>query len=186
MKGDSSSIGARLEEETGLLMALVRSEAANLFRFEQPEDLVQLIKLRAIEAAATFVDQGEMAFRGWLRTIARRTLADRRDHWMALKRNCGPILSLSFGQSSSGSERPMPGEQTGPATWASRRETLVLAMKALSLLPEKDRALILAKVAGEGFGACRSRFGLSDDALRKACARAEERLRKTFRILLDS
>ncbi|HGY91590.1 MAG TPA: hypothetical protein ENK43_10510 [Planctomycetes bacterium] len=186
MNEEHDSIGARLEGETDLLMAVVRAEAADLFRFEQPEDLVQHIKLRVIEGGATFVDRGDMAFRGWLRTIARRTIADRRDHWMALKRNSGPILSLSFGQSSSGSERPMPDDETGPATWAARRETLVLAMKALSLLPEKDRALILAKVAGEGQAECRSRFGLSEEAMRKACMRAEERLRKTFRILLNS
>jgi DNA-directed RNA polymerase specialized sigma24 family protein len=72
---------------------------------------------------------------------------------------------------------------TGPTTFASRREQLVLATKALDLLLPRDRDLV--KWSGEGLSTEEQarRLDLSAEAAGRARRRALDRFRKAFRLV---
>ncbi len=163
----------------GLLADLARREAGiALLRFESVDDLVLGMQQAALQSLPSLVWSGDAAFRGWLVQIARRHLSARRDHWFALKRHGGAILRLTL----SGGDAPT-NVGPGPRTLAQRREELASITKAMALLPERDRELILWTSEGASFDEQARRLGVEPDAARKAASRAMERLRKTLRIL---
>jgi hypothetical protein len=74
------------------------------------------------------------------------------------------------------------GEDTGPQTFADRREQLDVAVKALALLLPRDQNLVRWASEGVDIQEQASRLGLSYDAAERAGARACERFRKAFRL----
>ncbi len=177
---------AKIEAERPRLMAFLNKEASGLLRFESLDDIYQAVQLRALESARGFSDQGEEAFTGRLITLARRTIADRNDYWRAIKRDCGRLLRLSWSSSSGGTGGSrVVASSPGPSTWASRRELLILASRALAILGERDRDLIAGEMAGRPLSKVAESLEISNDAARKTRDRALERLRKTFQILIS-
>lgn len=172
--------------------SIVRREAGVvLLRFESVEDLSQGVTQEAIRAGSEFTWKGDNAFAAWINVVAKRYLSGRRDYWFARKRNPGKILRLTFhggrpGGGRPGSAPPDPGladTATGPATFAFRREQLVLATRALDMLLPRDRDLVTWVSEGESASGIAERLGVSPDAAEKARSRALERLRKAFVIL---
>jgi RNA polymerase sigma factor (sigma-70 family) len=172
-----------LSEQRPFLLGLVRREASGLLGYEEADDLVQGITARALGAADGFAWQGEEAFKGWLVTLTRRHVADRHDHWRALKRGSGRVVRLTFGGSDPAGVTPPAASGPGPSTFASRREMLVLATRALAALSERDRQLVRWSSEGLSPAEMAARLDTSPDTARKASARALDRLRKTARLL---
>lgn len=155
---------------------LVRAEAGvTLLRFDSAEDLAQGAMQEAIRAIARFRWEGDAAFRSWLCTIARRHLSARRDYWFAGKRRRGALLRLTL--------TGIPGQQSGPSTFAFRREQLLLASKAMAMLLPRDQDLAAWSAQDVSTAEMGERLGISEDAAEKARARALERLRKTYFLL---
>ncbi len=162
---------------------IVRHEAKGLLRFETEEDLVQGILLRALERGREFRWQGEAPFFAWLRRTAESFLADRREHWGALKRRAGRILRLTGGvpSSTTGSGAAEPAAtSTGPSTMASRRESLRLVALTMDALPPRDRDLIRGCAEGLTVDEVAARLGISYEAAGKARQRALDRFRRTW------
>ncbi|MCC6427715.1 MAG: hypothetical protein IT435_12955 [Phycisphaerales bacterium] len=175
-----------LVEHRSIIEAIVRRDAGVvLMRFESSEDLSQGIAQEAIRSAAQFRWEGPEAFAGWLAVIARRYLSGRRDYWLAHKRNPGVILRLTF--TSAGGQRiehrELADTAAGPATFAFRKEQLVMATRALAMLLPRDRDIVTWLSEGLGIDEISARLGIARDAAEKARTRALDRLRKTFAIL---
>lgn len=174
-----------LARHHAVLVDLVRREAAGLLRFETPEDLVQGICTRALAGRGNFEYRSEAECIGWLRTVARRHIADRHDYWSALRRGSGRVLRLTWGSSGGSTEAsPLPpGSMTGPGTFAERRESLVIAAQALAALPDRDRDLVKWMSEGVPLREQAERLGIAYLAAQRAGLRAVERFRKTFELI---
>lgn len=163
---------------------LVREEAGPaLLRFDSVSDLVQGAMREAVSSSERFEDQGEDAFRGWAYRIARRHLSARRRYWFACKRDAGPILRLTR----SGGDRTIhldPADaRTGPATFAGRREQVVLMTRAIAMLLPRDRDIVTKVAQGTTSAELGETLGISEPAAEKARARAMERLRKAYLLI---
>lgn len=177
-------LAQRLADQRPFLLGLVRKEGRGLLGFEEADDLVQGVTVRALASSGSFTWRGEEAFKGWLVTLARRHVADRNDHWKALKRGAGRIVRLTLGGGDSRPGAMAPAhEGPGPRTFASQREALIMASRALAALSKKDRQLVRWSSEGLDLATQAEQLGLSPDATRKAGVRALERFRKTFRLL---
>lgn len=182
----------RVRALTPLIASIIRDEAGPaLLRFDTPDDLIQGAIHEALRAADNLRWEGEAPFRSWVCTIARRHLAARRDYWFAMKR----------GGSGSGATPPphphaagvlrltlsgLAASQVGPATFAFRREQILLATKALAALLPRDRDLVTWTAAGLKAPDLAARLNLSEDAAEKARERALARLRKAFLLLQNA
>lgn len=170
------------------LERFVASNAAGLVRFESAEDLVQGVHARALERGGSFVLRSEKEFLAWLHTLARSYLADRRAHWAALKRGSGRLVRLTGGASRSGDAaavREPASTNTGPSTFASRREQVALAVRALALLLPRDRDLVKWHTEGVPLDEQAARLGVSYEAAQRAALRAIERFRKAYRVITE-
>lgn len=170
----------------GLLLGFVAKHGGLVLRYETAEDLVQGIHLRALRKAGGLVHRSDEETLSWLFTLARRFLADRRDHWKALRRGPGRLLRLTDDASATADPRAVsapPRRATGPSTYASRREQHDLAVKALALLLPRDRALVRGHAEGLSVGEQAARHGISPAAAQRARLRALDRFRKAFTVL---
>jgi RNA polymerase sigma factor (sigma-70 family) len=189
MMDDGPKVESLLLEHRGVLEALIRREAGVvLLRFETPEDLVQGAVQEAIRAGGGFKYEGPAAFISWLSLIGRRYLSARRDYWLAHKRNPGNVLRLTMtGAGTRPRQRAeLADTATGPATFAFRREQLILATRAMAMLLPRDREIITMISDGLQASQIAERLDVSVDAAEKARTRAIERLRKTFEIIGQS
>lgn len=173
-----------LEEYRGDLERFLARRAGWILRYETPEDLLQGLHVRALERGRDFEYRGKEPFLKWLYTVARTHLADRHAYWSALKRRSANLLRLTSGGTprDPDSVREPAGERTGPSTFADRREQLAIAVKALAVLPDRDRKLVRWSSEGVDLPEQAERLGLSYEACKRARQRALERFRKAFRL----
>lgn len=180
----TATLEALLDRHHVRLLAFVRNHAGWLQSFETVDDLTQGVLVRAVEQRERFAYRGDPEFLAWLFAVARTWLADRRDHWSTLKRRSGKVLRFTVSQASEGAT-PLPASsRTGPGTFAERRELLQVATRALASLPERDRELVQMHSDQVPLDEQAARLGISYAAAQKAGLRAQERLRKTFELLL--
>lgn len=179
-----------LERQRRELLRFVERRAGGaLLRMESAEDLAQDIYARALRAAQSFEWRDEAGFRAWLFEIARHHLDDKRDYWAALKRAGAAVLRLDASTDLDLAPldvRELAASVTGPSTFASRREQLAIAARALALLLPQDRAWVEAAARGEGTRAIAERLGVGLAAAESARKRALERFRKTFELVAGS
>ena len=177
-----------LTEQRDELLRFLERNAASLLRFESAQDLYGGLVLDLLSRTPEFTSLSPAADRAWLREAARFHLANRRRYWTALKRDTGRLMRTGMAErSAAGSSwgTPLDGvaaSQTGPSTFADRREQVVLLTQALSVLPERDRRLVelaSAELSNEDIGL---ELGLSAAAAAKAKSRALERLRKAHEL----
>ncbi len=164
---------------------VARRAGGALLRFETVQDLVQGAAQAVLRAAPTFAWRGREAARGWILRVVETHVEDRRRHWSALKRQGGTLLRLEVGGVPSGSEAAFEpaASETGPSTFANRRELLVLAARALELLLPRDRELVEGHAEGLSLEELGRRLELGPDAVQKARVRALERFRKAFELV---
>ncbi len=174
---------AQLDFHRESLKRFVEREARGLLAHESADDLVQGVHLRALRAAEQYVHRGEREFLGFLATLARRHIADRHEHWSAMRRSAGSILRVTLSppsQAGAGGANPA-AQSAGPATFAERREQVGLAMKALDQLPERDRKLMEWHAADVPLEEIALRLGIAYDAAKHARQRALEKFRDAAR-----
>ena len=126
------------------LVRFVARHAGRILRFESVDDLVQGIHVRAVERAAEFRYRGREPFFAWIYTLARSHIADRHAYWAALRRRPARLVRLgtASGTGAGGSVGEPAATSTSPSAFASRREQLDIALRALALLMPRDRDLI--------------------------------------------
>lgn len=184
MKRDE--LETRLVELRPDLVRFVRRHGGRVLRFETTEDLTQGVIVKALDGAGGVDAADEKALLAWIYRVARTFLADRGRHWSALKRRSGSLLRLSGSSDATTDPRAVaepPIDATGPSTFASRREQVVRAVRALDLLLTRDRELVRGYCDGRSIADQAETLGLEYDAARRAQARALERFRKAFRVL---
>ncbi|HEX5138864.1 MAG TPA: sigma-70 family RNA polymerase sigma factor [Planctomycetota bacterium] len=167
-------LGSLLAAHSADLLLFLRKNGKRLLDRETEEDLLQGVRLRALEHAAEFRYEGREAFFAWLHALARSYLADREKHWSALRRNPGALLRLTAADPAS--------TATGPSTFASRKEQLKLALEALATLLPKDRDLVRWSSEDVPLEDQAARLGVSYDAAKQARLRALERFRKAYEL----
>lgn len=181
-----AELGGWLAAQRELLAGFVRRRAGKLLlRLETAEDLAQGICAHLLERGALPREADEAAQRAWLCTVSERWLADRRDHWSALKRRGGEVLRIAGGGHDSAdlaAVRELAASVTGPSTFAVRREQLALAAFALDMLLPRDRALVEGLCAGLDIAEQATALGLGRDATEKARQRALARFRACFEV----
>jgi RNA polymerase sigma factor (sigma-70 family) len=168
------------------LQGFFRKHAGRVLRFETSEDLTQGVIVRALDRADDVAAGDEKTLLAWVYRVARSHLADRHRHWSALKRGSGNLLRLSGSSDATTDPQAilLPAiDATGPSTFASRREQVVTAVRALDLLLERDRELVRGYCDGRTIAEQAEVLGLEYDAARRAQSRALERFRKAFRVL---
>lgn len=168
------------------LVGFARKHAgANLLARENEDDLAQSIVLEVLGGAASFEYIGESETRAFVFRVARRHLADRWRYWQALKRSSGKVLRLDWTRtgSASGAVLDAATSQTGPSTFAYRREQLEVAAQTLALLLPRDRELVTWAADGLSLESQAQRLGISYDALVMARSRALQRFQKTFELV---
>ena len=180
------SLETALVRHRARLHAFVRQQAGRLLRFESVDDLVQGVLVRALSRRHTYQHTDEDGFLGWMFTVARSHLADRHVHWSALKRKSGRLLRITADPG--GTRDPYAvaqpaGSAPGPATFAERREQLLLAVQALSTLLPRDRRLMGWFADGLPIQEQATRLEISYAAAQRAHLRALERFRKAFELL---
>jgi DNA-directed RNA polymerase specialized sigma24 family protein len=179
-----------IRDRAKLLEFISRRAGAPLLRFESAEDLVQGVHHEVLRSPQRFEWQGEEQFSGWLRLVAKRYLAGRRDHWFALKRNGGALLRLSWGATDGHGRTAGAGgaadTRTGPVTFALRREQVILATRAAAMLMPRDRNIVNWCAEGVAIDVQAARLGVSRKAAEHARNAALERLRKVFRLVSQS
>jgi RNA polymerase sigma factor (sigma-70 family) len=125
------------------LLRILEHRASGLLRYESTEDIVHGVHLRALRVADRFEYRSDPEFRAWLLQIARQHIADRHAYWSARKRAATRMLRITAGNiTASGAGVNPAAANTGPFTFAQRREQIVLATKALSLLLDRDEQLV--------------------------------------------
>ncbi|KAA3611816.1 MAG: hypothetical protein DWQ01_06945 [Planctomycetota bacterium] len=187
--GQYGSVGKLKEQLVALrpaLEAFLRAQAGVLIlRYETPEDLAQEVIARALQTASSDKFVAPKDARAWVYRIARNHIQDRRRHWQALKRGSGAVLRFHWSQDESQEPRLDPSStRTGPATQAQRREHLILATRALSMLLEQDRKLVAWSASGVSPQEQADRLGVGYYAAAQARTRAIQRFRRTFDLLL--
>ena len=178
-----------VEHQAALTDFVAKRAWRSLAHLESIEDLVQGVTTRALDRREQFEFRGEAAFRAWLFEVAERHLVDRRRHWLALRRAGSDVLRLTFGDSTDAgiaAVRDLAASVTGPSTFASRREQVTLAARALALLLPRDRELVEGLSRGRTLEEEAARLGLTYGATQRARHRALERLRRTFELVLGS
>lgn len=178
----SAALQARLVAQESALRGFVTRRSGSLLHFEDLDDLVQSILLKALDRVAGATFDSDAQLRAWLFTLAANLLEDRREHWRAVKRGAARVMRLTL------SEAPRFGvalpamEQSGPATRAARRELLVLTSRALEALPPRDRELIQWRSDGVPVEDQAQRLAVTYAAAQRAGLRAFERFRKLFEL----
>jgi RNA polymerase sigma factor (sigma-70 family) len=180
------ALGDLLVRFRGELTGYVHKHAGRLLRHESADDVVQGIHLRVLEQRAAFEYRGDESFLAWIRAVARSHLADRHAYWSALRRRPARLVRLVrtgeiTGDRSAAAEPA--ASATGPSTFASRREQVDVAVRALGLLPERDRNLVQWSLDGVDPAEQARRLGVSVEAADRARRRAVERLRKMHAVL---
>ena len=174
-----------LREE--LIGFLAQRAGPQLLRFEAAEDLAQGLIAELLGRNSSPPREADDA-RAWAFGAARRYAAERRRHWGALKRDGGRVLRFAAADETRtlGPMLDPAASQTGPSTFAWRREQLVLAARAISLLLPRDRELVELASRGATNEEVAQELGLSTSAAARAKARALERLRKTHELVVRS
>ncbi|MDF1798309.1 MAG: sigma-70 family RNA polymerase sigma factor [Planctomycetota bacterium] len=172
-----------LTEQRTEILRFMERHAADLLRFESAQDLYGGLVVDLLSRSPSFESRAEAADRAWMQEAARFYLGNRRKYWGALKRDTGRLLRTGMGAaSSSGLVDDFAASQTGPSTFASRREQLVVLTQAMSVLPERDRRLVELAAAGTSNEEIGQQVGMSSTAAAKAKSRALDRLRKAHEL----
>lgn len=184
----SEAVRELLVDHRASVLAFLERAAGGLLRYESAEDLLQALSCELLARPAGFEARGPAEDRAWLLTAARRHLASRRRHWAALKRGSGRVLrgALSGTHTGLGGPDAFAASQTGPSTFAWRREQLVLVARALGLLLDRDRRLVELASQGASNEEIASELGTEVPAAAKAKARALERLRQAHRLVIQA
>lgn len=169
-------------ERSELVEAVVRRHAGSLLRLETVDDLAQGARLSVLQSADAFDWRGPSAFDGWIATVVRNHLNDRRSYWNAARRNAGHLLRVSLAGPQSGVTKGVEpiSSRTGPLTFAERRDQVDVAMQALATLLPRDQELLELERQGATIQEVADALELTLDSAGRARLRALDRFRRAF------
>jgi RNA polymerase sigma-70 factor (ECF subfamily) len=181
-RGDAEARELLLERHLDDLRAFVRLRAGALVRAQESHsDLVQSVCREVLEHADQFRFPSEDGFRRWLFTTALRKLTERRDHYLAQKRDVLRQVPLAppddHGEHGGAydEERLLDCYRNfaTPSQHAIVREELARIESAFEQLTEEHREVItLAKVAGLSRAEIAVQMNRSEGAVRMLLVRA--------------
>ncbi len=179
-----SRLAQLLDQHEAELTRFVARHAGRLTRYESVDDLKQGVHLRVIESEADYEHRGAEAFQKWMYTVARNFLASRYAYWSALRRKPAALLRLTA--AGSGSDPGAVGEvsspDTGPLTYAERRDLLLHAVRALEVMLPRDKNLVVWSSEDVSIQDMADRLEITYAAVEQARRRALDRFRKAFRL----
>lgn len=172
--GDRGAIEALLERNLPELRAYVRLRAGAIVRaHEAHSDIVQSTCREVLEHFDRFRFPSESAFRQWLFTTALRKLVNRRDYYLAEKRDA--MREVALDDPSAGAEALLACYQSfaTPSRAAMLREEVERIERAFETLSEDHREVItLAKVVGLSRAEIGEQMGRSEAAVKMLLSRA--------------
>lgn len=178
--GDRAALEALLERYLPGLRAFLRLRAGPVIRArESSSDLAQSVCREILENAERFRFPSEQAFKHWLFTTALRKIVDRRDFYLAQKRDVRRERTPAGARDSAGEAQLMACYQTfsTPSRQAMVREELERIERGFERLADEDREVItLAHVVGLSRAEIGERLGKSEGAVRAQLHRALARL----------
>lgn len=180
-----SEVSLRLEQHGEEVLAYLRRHAGWLLRYETAEDLLQGVHVRILERGEGFEYRTREQFFAWIHRVVRSYLADRANYWSALKRKAARLVRLTQGVTPASDPNAAvepAGTDTGPLTFAARREQLSLAVRVLGALLERDRQLVEWSAQGDSLEEMAERLDISYAAAQRAHLRALDRYRKAYAI----
>ncbi len=186
-RGDRQAIDQLLERFLPELRAYIRLRAGPLIRQrESSSDLVQSVCREVLEHAERFKFPSETAFKHWLFTTALRKLANRRDYYLAQKRDAGREVSLEPADESSSGTGLQEADRrllesyrvfASPSAEAAVREELERVEAAFDGLSEEQREVVtLAHLVGLTRAEIAEELGKSEGAVRVTLHRALAKL----------
>jgi len=182
-KGDADAFEQLVERHLVRLHALVRSRMGrDLRQREESRDLLQDVLVRAVRGVEGFRGATPGEWWRWLARVVETTVADRRDHHRAERRDLAreiPLGDREPGEIANGADLP-PGFAPRLES-ITRRLVLDEGLRRLEvaiddLPPEQREALILRRFEQLSWKEVGERLGRSADACRMLVARAEARL----------
>lgn len=172
-RSPSTGLAARIVASLpGLTRFVRRRMGPELRARESASDIVQSTCRELLRAGSSFEDQGEAAFRHWLRGAAEHKLRKRVRHWRAARRADG-----DRGATPDGGATPAAPLDSGPsqeAELAEEARRLEAAFRALS--PEQRHVLTRSQIDGLSHADLARELGKTPEAARKLVARALARL----------
>ncbi len=169
-------------ERSNHVEAVVRRHAGSLLRLETVDDLAQGARLSILQSIDVFEWRGDEAFDGWVATVVRNHLNDRRAYWNAARRNAGHLLRVSLAGPQSGVAMGIEpiSSRTGPLTFAERRDQVDVAMQALATLLPRDQELLELERQGATVEEIATALDLTPGSAGRARLRALDRFRRAY------
>ena len=178
---NKAELEAALVDHSADVQVYIERHAAGLLRFESSQDLYSGLVLELLTRLPRFERRSTIENRAWLFEAARMHMGNRRRHWSALKRDSGRLMRTGM-ESAPGLLDEFAASQTGPSTFALRREQLVLLTQAMAVLPERDRRLVEFASRDLTNEAIAGELKIEVNAAAKAKSRALDRLRKAHEL----
>lgn len=158
----------------------LRRHARSTLGRDRPSDLFQQACVKVVRDFASFKGQTEAEFTAWFREIVRHTCLDGRKLLYAKKRRAARELPLDDARCSA--EELVDREPTAEDL-AEKGEGHEAFRRALEALPVEQRELIERReLRGESLADLAASLHKSADAVRKACSRAREHLRRLLHV----
>jgi RNA polymerase sigma-70 factor (ECF subfamily) len=175
--GDRAALDELVVRHVDALRAFVRLRVGPELRVrESSSDLVQSVCREILQEAQRFQHPSEGAFKSWLFTTALRKIADRAEHWRALKREAGRDERLPS-QADDGALLGFYRSISTPSQHAVAAEERERIERAFEKLTEEQReVIVLARVAGLSRAEIAAQTGRSEGAVRVLLHRSLARL----------
>jgi len=175
-RGDALAIDELIARYLPGLRAFIRLRAGALLRGkESSSDLAQSACREVLEHLDSFRYQSELGFKQWLFATALRKIQDRRDFYLAAKRDAGREERAGGGPSDDGDARLLECYRSfsSPSHHAIAREELARIECAFEELPEDYReVIVLARVVGLPHADIAAQMGRNEGAVRVLLSRA--------------
>lgn len=186
--GDQTALNQLYDRYVMRVLAAVRARLGAELRSKlESWDVVQDAMLASLKNVAAFNQAGEGAFLNWLAKIVENRIRDQMDYFRAEKRDHrmeSPLAGPRSAESSVPLDIPERNAAPSPSRALMLTEDLARLEKAMDLLPEESRELIVAaKIEGRSYEEIAQEFGKSSDAVRMQLKRALLALAKAFRDL---
>lgn len=178
--GDRAALERLLELYLPELRAFVRLRTGPVVRArESSSDIVQSVCREVIQHADRFQFPSEVAFKQWLYTTALRKIVNRKDFYLAQKRDAQREVHFADGDDSTSDQQLFDCYRSfvSPSRQAMVREEVERVEQAFEGLPDEYREVItLAHVVGLSRAEIAEQMGKSEGAVRVLLHRALARV----------
>jgi RNA polymerase sigma-70 factor (ECF subfamily) len=183
-QGDAAALEVLLEQHLPGLRGFVRLRAGRLVRArEEDTDLVQSVCREILEHKERFRFPGSNGFKRWLYLTALRKIQNRREYWLAQKRDAGRDVDLLGADTSRSADDLLEcyGSVCSPSRELMAREAIERIESAIDGLPDDYReALTLSRIVGLTRAEIAEEMGKSEASVRMLLSRAQAKLAESL------